>query len=105
MRLEFKHGAATRRRYYVCSVDTHVTTLPTQKSEKFIYLVFEFCAGGDLSRLIQSQGPFSEAQCRAMLRQLGACLDAMSIRLDCCIIMMFMCESQQRGSSSCGATT
>jgi serine/threonine protein kinase len=44
----------------------------SQKSEKYIYLVLEYCAGGDLSKFIQAAGPFPEPVCRHFLRQLGA---------------------------------
>ena len=45
----------------------------SQKSEKFINLVLEYCAGGDLSKYIHKHGPFPERVCRHFMRQLGPC--------------------------------
>ena len=78
--------------YYILPDLLRGCSCALQKSEKFIYLVFEYCAGGDLSRLIQKQGPFSEAQCKAMMMQLGAflvrrCLPAKRLILWCCVLV------------------
>ena len=43
-----------------------------QKSEKFIYIILEYCGGGDLSRLIRKQGPLSESRSQSLMRQLAA---------------------------------
>lgn len=43
-----------------------------QKSEKFIYLVLEYCSGGDLSRLIDKEGPFPEKRAKFFMQQLCA---------------------------------
>lgn len=43
-----------------------------QKSDRYIYLVLEYCAGGDLSRLIHKKGPFSEAKTQYFMRQLAS---------------------------------
>lgn len=42
-----------------------------QKSEKYIYLILEYCGGGDLSRLIRKKGPLSEQRTKELMRQLG----------------------------------
>ena len=41
------------------------------KSKRYIYLVLEYCGGGDLNELILNQGPLSEADSRALLGQLA----------------------------------
>eukprot|EP00500_Bicosoecida_sp_ms1_P002822 CAMPEP_0203809806 /NCGR_PEP_ID=MMETSP0115-20131106/2542_1 /ASSEMBLY_ACC=CAM_ASM_000227 /TAXON_ID=33651 /ORGANISM="Bicosoecid sp, Strain ms1" /LENGTH=317 /DNA_ID=CAMNT_0050718565 /DNA_START=570 /DNA_END=1519 /DNA_ORIENTATION=- len=43
-----------------------------QKSDRYIYLVLEYCAGGDLSRLIHKKGPFTEARTQYFMRQLAS---------------------------------
>lgn len=56
---------------------SHTITLSTpprilvQKSEKYIYLILEYCGGGDLSRLIRKKGPLSEQRTKELMRQLG----------------------------------
>lgn len=56
---------------------SHTVTLSTsprilvQKSEKYIYLILEYCGGGDLSRLIRKKGPLSEQRTKELMRQLG----------------------------------
>jgi hypothetical protein len=56
----------------VCApVCVHARPGVSQKSEKFINLVLEYCAGGDLSKYIQTHGPFPEKVCRHFMRQLG----------------------------------
>ena len=49
-----------------------VRMLDVQKSEKFIYLILEYCGGGDLSRLIRKQGPLPEKRAQGLMKQLAA---------------------------------
>ena len=42
-----------------------------QTTERHVYLVLEFCPGGDLMRVIKGRGAQSEAQSRFYLRQLA----------------------------------
>lgn len=45
-----------------------------QKTERHIYLVLEYCAGGDLRALIRKEGRLAEPSARHFMRDLGACL-------------------------------
>ena len=61
-----------------------------QKSEKFIYLILEYCGGGDLSRLIRKHGPLTEARAQGLMRQLGTCIPLAAavahLPLTCCLL-------------------
>lgn len=51
----------------------HIVRLfDVHKSTNHIYLVLEYCAGGDLSKLIKRRGALPEPQVRAFARQLAA---------------------------------
>lgn len=46
-----------------------------QKTERHIYLVLEYCAGGDLRALIRKEGRLAEPATRHFMRDLGAHLN------------------------------
>jgi serine/threonine protein kinase len=49
-----------------------VKLLDVQRSAKYIFIVLEFCAGGDLTKYIRAKGPLNETQAQRVLRQLAA---------------------------------
>ena len=48
--------------------------LVLQKTERHIYLVLEYCAGGDLRALIRKEGRLAEHSARHFMRHLGVCV-------------------------------
>lgn len=48
-----------------------VRMLDVQRSAKYIFIVLEFCGGGDLTRHIRTKGPLREVQAQRVLRQLA----------------------------------
>jgi len=59
-----------KHRYIVEMIDFHW-------DDKFIYIVMEFCGGGDLSRVISQKKVLPEIQCQRFLQQLGSALQFM----------------------------
>lgn len=45
---------------------------PWQVTERHIYLILEYCAGGDLTHLLRRNGPLTEDRAQFFLVQLGA---------------------------------
>ena len=57
--------------------DNIVRLLDVQRSARYIFLVLEYCDGGDVARYLRLHGPLGEAGARHVLRQLAAGLSAL----------------------------
>ncbi|GAB5367925.1 hypothetical protein AAMO2058_001273900 [Amorphochlora amoebiformis] len=54
-----------------------VRLLDFKRTTNHIYLIMEYCAGGDLSKYIKKHGPIPEKNCRSILRQLASGLECL----------------------------
>lgn len=65
---------------YQCSILTVHAILPILQTHSKLFLVMEYCAGGDLSQFLRQNKAVSEATARSLLRQLAAGLREMWTR-------------------------
>lgn len=67
------------------AITKNLHVLAVQESAEHMYLVMEFCDGGDLSKFIAKNKPLKEPMVKNFAQQIGICLgkDAKCFRLCC----------------------